>query len=221
MNDVRDIARPEAIPEQTIGDALVETLHRAALRLPAFEGFTPLYSRRLPVEARSLPTLGCWLAEENNGPDGDANAAEIRFSVTTRVVFSILILENDDRLATRKLARLYAALMHGLWRDPYLTNFFDTYDPERGEGNVDDATFEQILRIYRRPDFGTLGAKGEVPYAELRCEVTLFHRYAYEPIIRSRLETVELTTRLGREPEQTQQIKIPIKFAWPKEESDG
>jgi hypothetical protein len=207
-------------PSQTVGDALVETLHAAALRLPAFEGFTPRYTRRLPVEVAALPSLGCWLVNENSGPDGDGNAAELRFITTTLVGFSIVIIENGERAAVKTMARLYAALMHGLWRDPYLTNFIDTYDPRRGEGNVDDAKFESVPRIFRRPEFGLMGSKGEIPYAETRCEVTLLTRYTYEPIIRDRLESVHLTTALGYpNQDQVQQIYAPIFFMWPKEES--
>jgi hypothetical protein len=220
MND----GKSEPWPEQSYGIALRNGLLDAALRLPAFAGFKRRLTKQLPTQRAQMPTLGGYFIDEVSAPEGDGNTGELVFVSTTRIGFSAIFINSDVEDTEDVLDRLFMALMNGLWRDPYLTSLIDTYNPHLGQGTALNARFEAIPRIMRRHNYGAIGGNNETPFAELQCEVSLFHRCDYPPTIEDELLEVDFRTAIGfPDQDKVQQVHVPIHFARPKERelSDG
>jgi hypothetical protein len=197
--------------------ALRDAFMEAALRLPAFAGFYSRETKQLPTQTEDLPSLGVYLIDETMVPEGDGNAGNLSFVVTARIGFSMVIVNNDPRATETTLDRLYVSLMNGLWRDPYLTSFFDTWNPHLGHGTAMNARFEAIPRQMARRVYGALAASNETPIAEQQYEVSLLYRRDFEPAVEDELLEVDFKTAIGfPDHEQIQQIEMPIRFMRPK-----
>lgn len=199
MNDIVTITA-----HQSYSWVLREVLLAAAKRMPYF-GSSGFKFRRNPhpgpIQVDDLPMLGVYFRlpgqPEVMTPDGDGNAGYIRFEHNTPILFSVMVLNNDDALAEQQLDSALWALMNGLWRDEYLTSFIDTLNPHLGYGNPDNTRFESIPRGTATHHFGNAGQSNETPVAELRYAVTLKHRTEFAPYIpddflRMHVETVPL-----------------------------
>lgn len=211
--------KPRAIEEETQSFtlALRDAFMEAALRLPAFDGFTSRETKQLPTQTADLPSLGVYLIDETMIPEGDGNAGNLSFVVTARIGFSMVIMNNDPRATETTLDRLYVALMGGLWRDPYLTNFLDTWNPHLGHGTPMNARFEAIPRQMARRVYGALAAANETPIAEQQYEVSLLYRRDFEPAIEDELLEVDFKTAIGfPDHDKIQQVEMPIRFMRPK-----
>src|SRR5271166_7053011 len=165
LRDVKDEAEPE--PTQTYAWSLREAMLGAASRAPFFQGFTLLRTRELPIEPAVFPTLGAYLLDATMGPESTGNHGELVFATTPRIGFSIGIINNDPNAMDTILDRALLALMNALWRNPYLTNMIDTYDPVLGEASPDNARFESIPRHTWRHVPAMIGAKNETPVGVL------------------------------------------------------
>jgi hypothetical protein len=209
---------------------LRDVLFDATMRLPFFVGFTTRKTRFFPIQKEHLPVIGVYLIDETMTPDGLPNMGCIRFGHTARIGFSVVILNNDAEEAERTLDRAFMALMDGLWRNPYLTNMLNTYQPSLGlPPTLDNIRFESIRRGVRTHSFGTAGQNNETPTAELRYDVSLFYTADYAPTIEDDLLEVGVTSAYphgATEAERAgiQQVRQEIVFtpAAPlKEKSNG
>jgi hypothetical protein len=208
---------------------LRDKLYDATLRLPFFVGFTGRKTRFFPIQKEQLPIVGVTKIGGTHVPDGQGNHGDIRLSHTVRIGFQVVILNNDPEEAERTLDRAHMAIMDGLWRDPYLTNFVDTYRPGSGFPNIDNVRFESIPRGDDSISFGLAGQNNETPTAELRYDVQLFYRAEYGPTIEDDLLEVGVTSayphgKSEAERAAIQQVRQEIVFtpAAPlKEKSNG
>lgn len=184
--------------------ALRDQIMQAALLLPEFAGFTPRKTKFLRIETADLPTFGLYFLDDNQMPEGDGNAGELSFMVTTRLALSVIIVNNDPDASEETLDRLYMVFMNGIWRDADLT---------RLTLRRDDVGFEAIPRQTRRLVPGNIGLNNETPITELQYEFSLVHRWDFPPIITDDLLDVEMVTSFGRDPVRTQQVRFPVR--WP------
>ena len=89
--------------------------------------------------------------------------------------------------------------MNGLWRDQYITNMLDTWNPGAGAGNPDNTRFEGVTRGSRKHVWGHAGLNNELPIGELQYDASIIYRAEFGPIItddllRIHVETVPLAT---------------------------
>jgi hypothetical protein len=202
--------------------ALRDAFKETAIRLPAFDGFNVRETKQLPTQTADLPSLGVYVIDETMIPDGDGNAGEFNFIVTARIGFSMVIVNNDPRATETTLDRLYIALMGGLWRDPYLTNFFDTWNPRLGHGSPMNARFEAVPRQAARRVYGAMASANETPIAEQQYDVSLLYRRDFTPTIEDELLEIDFKTAIGfPDHEQIQQIEMPIRFTRPRSAKNG
>ena len=173
---------------------LREAMLLAALRLPFFAtGFKVRRSRQMPIQKDQLPVLGVYLIDETMQPDGVGNSGDIVFVHTARIGFSVVIANNDPAEAEAMLDRAFWQLMNGLWRDPYLTNFIDTFRPGQGD-SPENVRFESIQRGFRQHKTGTIGPTNETPIAELQYDVSFQYRQEFAPWIEDDLAEVDIET---------------------------
>ena len=197
---------------------LRDTFFDASLRLPFFQtGFQTRKNRQFPIQKNQLPILGVYLIDENMTPDGDGNAGHIAFVHIARIGFSVVIANNDPIASEATLDRAFWALMNGLWRDPYLTSFLDTYNPHLGAGTPDNVRFESIERGMRRHLYGAVGQNNETPVAELQYDVSVKYRSEFAPEIEDELDEIDITTAFppgatAEERERIQQVRQVIRF---------
>jgi hypothetical protein len=213
---------------QSFGLVIRDTLFLAAQRLPYFSAppFTCRRNKMLQVQPNHLPYLGVYIIDETMVPDGDFNCGEIRFSHSLRVGFSVMEAHNDHVVLEKKLDKAFWAIMNGLWRDPYLTNFWNTYNPTTGLANPDNTRIEGVTRGMRRHVFGTNTLDNELPLGEMQYDCTVFWRADYSPTITD--DFLELQLRTGvkagdteEEMAQRQQIEATYLFPQNKETTDG
>lgn len=160
--------------------------------LPIFEGFTARRCKQLPTEPYHLPYLGVYIVEESMGPDGNINTGTIRFIHDLKLGFSVQIEDNDPLRLELKLDEAFWAIMNGLWRDQYICNMLDTWNPHTGSGNPDNTRFEGIPRGRRRHNWGPPRNHNETPWAELQYEATVQYRTNFYPIITDDLERIHV-----------------------------
>jgi hypothetical protein len=175
--------QPHAVTDnQTYSWVIRETFFGAlAEREPYFADFTKRRSKMRPVQVNLLPYLGVYFIDETMGPDGDANATDIRFAHTTRIGFSVVIKQTDPNEAERLIDRAQSKIMNRLWRDPYITNVLNTYDPWNKVSSADNVRIESVIRGIRRHNVTAPNANNETPYAELQYDVSVFHRSYWDP----------------------------------------
>ena len=52
-----------------------------------------------PVQPENLPFFGCYIVDENYGPDGDINAGAPHFRNRVRLGFSVIVTASDNEVA--------------------------------------------------------------------------------------------------------------------------
>jgi hypothetical protein len=195
---------------QSYSLVLRDAFFDATLRLPFFErGYQTRKNRQFPVQKEQLPVLGVYLIDETMVPDGDGNAGHIAFVHTSRIGFSVIIANNDPVASEATLDRAFWALMNGLWRDQYLTNLLDTYNPDLAAGTPDNVRFESVERGVRRHLYGAVGQNNETAVAELQYDVSIKYRSEFGPVIEDDLEEIDITTAFppGATPEERERIQ--------------
>jgi hypothetical protein len=169
---------------------------------PYFSGFTIRRTDYKPILPAQLPVLGAYLLNERMTPDGDANAADIRFIHNFQIGFSVIIANNDPDIAEQKLDAAWWSMMHGLWCNAALTRFF-------GSGNPDDTAFEGVVLGVRRMVYGNIGKNNESPTAELQYEVNCTYRTMWDPVITDTLDKLVVTVIPdGFDPTKTQTVIV-------------
>lgn len=185
-----------------IRDMLIDKLAGA----PFFQGFTVRKSRILQVQTQHLPYLGGYLMSEDMAGDGDINAGHIKFTNTTKIGFSVFVVNNDPVACEAKLDEAYWTICNTLWRDPALMSYGDTTPyivGGGGVGNPDNTRIEGISRGSRQFVFGNSTLDNETPIGELRYDVSVVHRNEFAPIITDDLLEIHVTT--GVKPGETQE----------------
>jgi hypothetical protein len=182
---------------QSYSEVLRDVFFARVVTLPFFQGFRARRCKMLQMQPENLPYLGVYIIDETMMPDGDANAGNIRFVHTLKLGFSVIIMNNDPVAAELKLDEGFWAIMNGLWRDPYLTNFLNTLNPETGQGTPDNTRFEGVVRGTRKHVWGSAGLNNDMPTAEMQYEASVLYRTDLSPIItddllRMHVETVPL-----------------------------
>lgn len=119
--------------------------------------FTYTKNRAMQVQPSSLPLCGVYFLQESGTPEGDANAAEIRFSTSVRLGFTVIIVNNDMEAAEYTLDLAFEAIRTGLFSDPTLYN--------NAGFQVEGFTFSM-----RKHNFGNT-LENETPLAEMQWEL--------------------------------------------------
>jgi hypothetical protein len=189
--------------------AIRNRLMATAMDLPFFANFMPRLTRALPINPDDLPILACYKGEETMLPDGELSADGLKFIVTVRLGWSIMIAESDKEAAERQLDGAYVALIYGLWCNPYITSMFDTTDPDTGVRTEYNARIEGVPRQLARIQWGAPFLDNTSPFDELQFDMTLQYRRAFSPTLIHDLEEIQITTAhpAGRTPEQIAQIQ--------------
>jgi hypothetical protein len=175
-----------------------------------FENFTVRrITRALPIEAGyQIPSLGVYLGPEIGDPDGDVNAADIRFMHTVPIGVQIVIKNNDPVAMQATLDQAKWFVLNQLFRDDSFTNRLKTSMP-------DNVTFEGIpkLRI-PSPEWGTTGAKNETPVGIQLVEFHIRLRTMWYPTEFDELKEIVITTGFPgpnatqEERDEIQQVKV-------------
>ena len=152
-----------------------------------FQGFVTKKNRMLPVQPDLLPYLGVYVIEETAAPDGDANAACVRFSHIARIVFSVLTANNDRDVAEAFSDQAYLKIMTLLYTDLNVMNVWN-------RKNVEGVMIESIARGTRRHLYGNAGQNNETPWIELQYEVQATYRSEWFPDITDTLDEIDVTT---------------------------
>jgi len=179
---------------QSYSVVIRDVLFARLVTLPFFQGFKARRSKMLQVMPDHLPYLGVYIIDEQMMPDGDANAGCIRFTHTLKLGFSVFIANNDTVAAELKLDEAFWAIMNGLWRDPFITNMLDTWNPAAGAGNPDNVRFEGVTRGSRKHVWGNAGLNNELPIGELQYEASILYRADYGPVITDDLLHIHVET---------------------------
>ncbi len=182
-----------------------------------FSNFTKRKSKMLQVQPNLLPYLGVYMIpDEVMTPDGDWDAGCIRFIHECRIGFSVMIINNDDVIAERKIDAAFWVIMNTLWADPYIPNFIDTLNRDTGFQNVNNVRFEGIKRASRRHIFGN-ARDNETAVAELQYDVNVTYRTYWPPVITDELLEINVKTQMKPGDTQTDidnriQVEVPINF---------
>ena len=152
-----------------------------ANREPFFDTYFKRRTKMVPVQPDRLPYLGVFIIDENMVPDGDPNATVIRFSHTLRIGFSVITVNADQDEAERTIDAAFWRIMNRLWKDHYVMNMLNTYNPWSQIANPDNVRVESITRGVRRHNFGFAGGNNETPVAELQYDVSCFYRTYWDP----------------------------------------
>jgi hypothetical protein len=198
--------------------ALRDAFLAVAMGLPTFDGYTVRRTRALPIMPEDLPILGCYIGDEAIIPDGAGNQGDLCFEVTTKLGFSIMIVQNDPDQAERTLEGAYASLMYALWTNPNLTNMLDTTDYDTGLGTPLNARFEAVTRQQARTVWGAFLLNNETPVAEKQYDIWLKFRRPFTPVLPHDFDGLTITTGLPHDgtPEQReriQQVRQRLSFA--------
>ena len=171
-----------------------DTFYNAVTADAFFQGFVTKKNRMLPVQPDQLPYLGVYVTEETSAPDGDANAACVRFVNTARIVFSVMTANNDRDAAESLSDKAYLKIMSVLYTSPDIMNVLT-------RKNVEGVLIESIARGTRRHIYGNSGQNNQTPWIELQYEVQATYRTEWYPDIIDTLDEIALTT--GVQPDDT------------------
>jgi hypothetical protein len=160
-----------------------------------------------PTQPEHIPFLGSYFISENGGPDGDANTAEPRFSVTLKCGYSWVIQNNDPETAEDMLDAAYWAFMK-LLHDPNW-KFFPIPDMKPIE-------LESILGYELSRHYGNLSHTNETPIAEMRLEVEFFWRNYFAPTIPDLFEIFHSTTAIKPPADPNEVAPIIIELNLPQ-----
>ena len=180
------IPQPKPDPQQQIqsyGYLIHETMFLTlAEREPLFKDYKmKRRTKVVPVKPNQLPYLGVYMGREDMGPDGDANATDIRFSHSLPITFSVILAHNNEDDTNRMLDQAYQRIMQRIFRDPWIVNVLRTVNPWSHLVNQGDVKIESVIRGRREHFFGLAGGNNETPFAEMRYTMTVAFRSSWDP----------------------------------------
>lgn len=147
-------------------------------------------SNAKPTQPEHIPFLGVYFIEEALTPDGDMNVANPRFDAELNLGVSYVIRNNDEDAAEDLLDVAYWSFMK-LLHDPRWHYFPDATT------RIEGVQGGKITRHYGNlAEQGARGQFAETPYAELRMEMTYFHRFGFEPLTPDAFEIYHSTTAI-------------------------
>lgn len=150
--------------------------------LPFFDGFNFSTNKSMKIQAETIPFCGVYLIQELMTPDGDANAGEVRFRVSTRFGFSVIVQNNDADQAEYTLDDAFMALT-ALFADH---TFYDNAT----------AKIQGFVSGSRQHIFGALGQDNETPISELRFELVCdLGTLDYPPVVPDDLNVIHIKTQ--------------------------
>jgi hypothetical protein len=168
--------------EQTYPYKVREGITARVKTFPFFQGFHFSSNKALQIQPKNIPFCGIYLLQETLASDGDANAGEIRFRTIVRYGFSVIIQNNDNVEAEKKLDKALQSIQIGLFTDPTFYN---------------NKTFrlQGFTSGSRTHVYGSIGLDNELPIAELRYELTCdLGVIDYQPVVPDMLEVVHIKT---------------------------
>ena len=173
--------------KQSFAFDIRDTFYNVVTADPFFQGFVTKKNRMLPVQPDQLPYLGVYLAEEINAPDGDSNAACVRFKETARIVFSVITANNDRAAAEAFSDQAYLKVKSLLFTDLNVMNVWN-------RKNVEGVIIESIDRGTRRHIYGNAGQNNETPWIDMQYDVQAVYRTEWYPDITDTLDEIDVTT---------------------------
>jgi hypothetical protein len=151
--------------------------------MPFFSNFKFASNVNLSIQPDSVPFCGVYLISETMMPDGDANAAEVRFRTSARIGFSVIVQNNNSEVIEYQLDAAYQTIMSNLLSD------FTLY-------NNNNFKIQGFTQGSRQHVFGAIGKDNELPVAELRLELLCdLGAITFPPTIVDDLETIHVTTQ--------------------------
>ena len=167
---------------------IADALFQRVKVMPFFASFAKKSGNwALRIQPQDLPFVGVYFVEESTGPDGDANAGDIRFLHTVSIGFSVIVKNNDPAAAELTLDSAFWTILNGLLRDNTLTNYWKT--------NLADNTRIEAWPAYKRAHkYGAVGLQNELPIAELQWELRVIFRSNEYPIISDDLLNIHVET---------------------------
>jgi hypothetical protein len=175
------------IEKQSWAFDIRDTFYNVVTVDPFFAAFNAQKNRMLPVQPDQLPYLGVYLGEETNTPDGDGNAACIRFTETARIVFSVITANNDRAAAEAFSDQSYLKIKSLLFTDLNVMNVWN------GK-NIEGVMIESIARGTRRHIYGNAGQNNETPWIDMQYDVQAVYRTEWYPDITDMLDEIDVTT---------------------------
>jgi hypothetical protein len=167
-------------------------------------------SSALQIDAGlQVPFLGVFLTGEDNGPDGELGAGDIRLISQFNIGVQIVLKHNDPTVMLAQLDRAYWFVLNQLLRDNTLTNRLRTSMP-------DNVTFEGVAGLKVRPDvWGLTGSRNETALGERIFWLTFQLRTEWHPTDFPDLERITVTTAFpfgDYEPGEVKQVKVVYEF---------
>lgn len=151
--------------------------------MPFFATFKFGKTAAIPIQAPMLPYCAVYFLNDQETPDGDANAGEVRFKTVARIGISVIIQNNDPEEADLVLDTAYQVLVTNLFADHTL------YDN-------DIFKIQAFISGTRQHIFGNAGKDQETPIAELRYEIGCdLGVVTYPPYVPDDLEQIHVKTR--------------------------
>jgi hypothetical protein len=199
----------DEVPERgSYSMAIRNRLMREALQIPYFAEFVPVLTKGLPIDPRNLPILGCYLGEENATAWGHRAAGGLKFTITVRMNWSVLIEESDKEEAEKRLDSAYVALTDWLFRNPSLTNLTNTFDITTGDSTEYNARF-YVAGWRTSVQWGAYLLDNKTPVAERQWDLALEYGRDFSPRLTDDLEEVHVTTDIPiwRTPEERERIQ--------------
>ena len=173
--------------KQSFAFDIRDTFYNVVTADPFFQGFVTKKNRMLPVQPDQLPYLGVYVAGGTKTPDGDANAACVRFLCTPRIIFSVINANNDRDVAEAFNDQAELKIDELLFTDLNVMNVWN-------RKNVEGVMIESIARATSRPIYGNAGQNNETPWIELQYEVQPTYRVEWYPDITDTLDEIDVTT---------------------------
>lgn len=183
-------------------------------RISTTSFFSPFVCKRinraLPIEAGGpvqIPFLGVYLTGEAGTPDGDANAADIRFIHNVPIGFQVVMKNNDSDVLLQMLDQATWFISNQILRDDTFTNRWKNDLP-------DNTRFEGVTRYSVRERWGVTGATQETPVGERQLELVFTFRTNWVPTEFPDLQriTVEAKPESSTPYEEVQPVRMVYEF---------
>jgi hypothetical protein len=161
-------------------------------------------SNARPTQPEHIPFLGVYFVEESLTSDGEDNQAAPGFDSELHIGFSYVIRNNLEDEAEDLLDAGYWSFMK-LLHDGRWAEF-----PDRTV-RVEGIRGGKISRHYGNlAEQGARGQFAETPYAELRMEMTYFHRFYFEPITPDPFAVYHSETLVDPDPDAVKKIILEL-----------
>jgi len=175
--------------------------------IPPFSGCRKFArSNAKPTQLEHIPFLGAYFIEENLSPDGDDNLTVPGFEAELVLGFSYIIRNNDPDVAEDMLDAAYWSFMK-LLHDPAWAEM-----PDRSV-RIEGIRGGKISRHYGNlSEQGARGQFAEDAFAEVRMEMTYFHRFFFEPLTPDAFELYHSTVAVypPGDPDATKPIILEL-----------